>query len=116
MTIMYLPEPAMLNAPYGLAFPIEELELVNDWAAQRKLRLHVAVDQVLDGFEFEEMLIIGTPRRQRRCLTLWRTRAGVFGQSAFGRPRPYLCVQQVLDSYRAPTPQRGAWLRMVWPA
>ena len=102
------------TAPYAVAFSIEDLILVRSWAEQRSLRLTVATDQVLDGAEFEEMLIIAPPNRQRRTLTVWRTQAGVFAQTPYSRPRSFATVRDLLDSLRpAQQPQRASWRRLL---
>jgi hypothetical protein len=105
------PDAAIRNRPYGPAYAIEDLMAVRSWARQRQLRLHVALDQVIEGLEFEEMLILFTPDRRRRVLTLWRTRNCVFAQSADARPQPFFTVHHALEAWRAPAGRRLAWLK-----
>ena len=103
-----------VTAPYAVAFSIEDLLLVRSWAEQRGLRLTVATDQILDGAEFEEMLIIAPANRQRRTLTVWRTKDGVFAQTPQGRPRGFACTKDLLDALRPAQPrQRAGWMRML---
>ena len=104
--------PARPAAPYAIAFSIEELILVRSWAEQRGLRLTIATDHVVDGAEFEEMLIMAPPGRQRRTLTLWRTRTAVFAQTPYGRPRTFDTLKDLLDCLR-PARQRAGWLRLL---
>ena len=107
-------QPRQIIPPYAIAFSIEELILVRSWAEQRKLRLTIATDQVVDGAEFEELLIIGPPNRQRRTLTLWRTQAAVFAQTPQGRPRGFDTLKHLLDALRpAQATQRAGWLRRL---
>ncbi len=101
------------DAPYAIAFSIEDLILVRSWADQRDLRLTVVTDQVLDGAEFEEMLIISPRNRDRRTLTLWRSENTVFAQTPQGRPRAFYTVKDLLESLRPVQRLRGGWLRML---
>ncbi len=103
-----------VRAPYAVAFSIEDLLLVRSWAEQRGLRLNIATDQVMDGAEFEEMLIIAPPNRERRTLTVWRTQDGVFAQTPQGRPRSFACTKDLLEALRPAQPrQRAAWKRLL---
>ncbi len=111
---MSLSRQSNITAPYAVAFSIEDLLLVRSWAERRNLRLSVATDQVLDGAEFEELLIIAPPDRQRRTLTVWRTQTGVFAQTSHGRPRAFATVKDLLESLRpAQQRQRAGWMRLL---
>ena len=111
---MFLSRQSTIAAPYAVAFSIEDLILVRSWAEQRSLRLTVATDQVLDGAEFEELLILAPHNRQRRTLTVWRTQTGVFAQTPHGRPRSFDTVRDLLDALRpAQQRQRAHWLRVL---
>ncbi len=101
-------------APYAIAFSIEELLLVRSWAEQRDLRLSISTDQVLDGAEFEEMLIIMAAGRKAPTLTLWRTQTAVFAQTPYGRPRAFETLKTLLEALRpAQKRQRAGWLRLL---
>ncbi len=103
-----------ITAPYAVAFSIEDLILVRSWAEQRSLHLTISTDQVLDGAEFEEMLILAPRNRQRRTLTMWRTQASVFAQTPHGRPRAFATVKDLLDALRpAQQRQRAPWRRLL---
>jgi hypothetical protein len=102
---MHSPQTSLLKPPYGLSFSIEDLIAVRSWAEQRNLRLGVATDQVVDGAEFEEMLILAPKNRDRRTLTLWRTYSGLYAQTPHGRPRQFATVAEMLESIR-PVPKR----------
>ena len=104
---------AMPAAPYAIAFSIEELILVRSWAEQRGLHLTIATDQVVDGAEFEEMLVVAPAGRQRRTLTLWRTRTTVFAQTSHGRPRAFDTLKDLLDCLRPARQPRLGWLRLL---
>ncbi len=100
--------------PYAVAFSIEDLVRVRSWAEQRALRLTVVTDQVLDSAEFEELLVIAPPDRERRTLTIWRTHNSVFAQTPGGRPRAFATVADLLRSLRpAQLPQRAHWMRLL---
>ncbi len=106
--------PRHAAAPYAIAFSIEELLLARSWAAQRGLLLSIATDQVVDGAEFEELLIIAPPGRERRTLTLWRTGTAVYAQTPRGRPRMFGSLRALLDSLLPARPARAAgWMRRL---
>ena len=103
------------RTPYGLAFPLPELEFVRAWAERQGLRLEVRLDQVLDGAEFEELLMITAPRSARQALTLWRTDHSVIAQAAGGHPKGFSGVHMALahfaGTFSAAAPQRRALAR-----
>jgi hypothetical protein len=99
---MTQPYIALRQDPYGLAFSVTDLVLVRDWAEQRQLHLLVVLDRVMDGLEFEEMLIL-TPRRRRHgTLAIWRTRCGIFAQTSRTAPVRFSDLRQALDSHAPP--------------
>lgn len=101
------------SIPYAIAFSIEELLLVRSWAHQRGLCLTIATDQVINGAEFEEMLILAAPGRQTRTLTLWRTPTAVFGQTPQSRPRAFETLKDVLGTLRPVQKSRLNLRRLV---
>ncbi len=102
---------ARRNAPYGLSFAIEELQAARCWAERQRLALTVALDRVVDGAEFEEMLLFQTRDRRRRVLTLWRTEAGVAGQKAGCLPTAYASLADALRAAGTHAKQRRFWFR-----
>ena len=90
---------ARLRTPYGLAFPVAELELVRGWAERQGLRMAVRLDQVLDGAEFEELLMISAPGHARQALSLWRTDHSIIGQAAGGHPKGFTGVHLALAHF-----------------
>ena len=96
------------RAPYGLAFPIDDLVAARGWAEERNLRLTVVLDCTLDGAEFEELLILAPPGAQRRTLTVWRTQVGVYAQTPNGSPRSFATMQELLGQVR-PVRSRTPW-------
>jgi hypothetical protein len=111
------------RAPYGLAFPLAELVFVRDWAEQRSLTMSVLLDQVFDGAEFEELILIRGGGRNRRALTVWRTDASIVAQAAGACPRAFTGVAPALAHYlallEAAAPRRRfaflSWLPRMWP-
>jgi len=97
---MTVPVSALFKPPYGLAFSIEELLLVRNWGEKRGLELKIALDQTLDGAEFEEMLILARPACAKRVLTLWRTFGSVFIQAPNGLPRAFTNLPEALEAVR----------------
>jgi hypothetical protein len=110
---MHLPATSLLKAPYGLSFPVEELMQIRQWAENRNLRMVVALDQVVDDAEFEEMVILAPPHRRRRTLTIWRTVGSVFMQTSSGRPRAFASLEEGLASLRPSRPKRKSWLSLL---
>jgi hypothetical protein len=99
----------LLRRPYGLSFAIEELILVRGWAAERQLRLAVALDHMADGLEFEEMLIISAPNRRQPTLTLWRIDTGILAQTEQGPPRYFATISDMLAAIRPARKRRTSW-------
>ncbi len=96
--------------PYGLAFPLAELIYVRDWAACRGLSMLVLLDQVLDGAEFEELLLLRGATPGRRALTMWRTAGSIVAQTAGAPPRAFSGVEPALAHFmvvlQAASPRR----------
>jgi hypothetical protein len=113
---MHSQAAARPRTPYGLAFAVPELEFVRDWAARHGLRMHVRLDQVLDGAEFEELVMLCAPGRGRQALTLWRTDHAVIAQAPGGHPRGFAGVQAAVAHFagvfRAESPRRRALDRL----
>jgi hypothetical protein len=108
---MHSPATSLFHPPYGLSFPIEELLFVRRWAEERQLRMIVALDQTAESAEFEEMLILAPPDRNKRTLTIWRTLGGIFVQLPNGKPRSFPTLEEALASLRPATPKRNKLLR-----
>ena len=114
--------PGRAMAPYGLAFPVHELVFIRAWAEKRGLTMRVLLDQVLDGAEFEEMLLIRGLVKSRRALTVWRVSGGeVVAQSEGGQPRAFGGVHAALSHAGAVFSMQGppsgrhhsAWRRLL---
>ncbi len=101
------------NKAYGLAFAVEDLVMLRNWAEQRRLRLTVALDRVIDGVEFEEMLVVAPPAGRRRTLTLWRTHEAIFAQTPAGAPESFDTMQDLLDQLRPARAAKFGWLQRV---
>ena len=96
---MHFPATARPRTPYGLAFPVHELVFVRDWAERHGMKLSVKLDQVIDGAEFEELLMIAGVDRPDQALTMWRTDHSVIAQAAGGHPKGFLAVQVALAHF-----------------
>ena len=108
--VMHSFDVSAVKTAYGLAFAVEDLVMLRNWAEQRQLRLTVALDRVIDGAEFEELLVVAPPSGRRRTLTLWRTQDGIFAQTATGAPQDFATMQDVLDQLRPARAARSGWL------
>jgi hypothetical protein len=96
--------------PYGLAFPLAELIHVRAWALQRGLSLSVMLDQVIDGAEFDELLVIRRHGPGPSALTIWRTAGSVIAQAVGDQPRAFTGIEPALAHYLGllvPPPRRG---------
>jgi len=110
---MPAPVSSLSRPPYGLAFSIDELLMVRDWAEARTLHMIVALDQVLENAEFEEMIILAPPGRRKRILTVWRTLGSVFLQTPGGRPRAFATMPEALASLHPVRSPRPSILRFL---
>jgi hypothetical protein len=115
---MDLPASARRKAPYGLSFPVQDLLLLRGWAEPRGLRMEILLDQVMDGAEFEELLLVRCPGRGRRALSIWRTSAGVIAQASGGQPLLFSGVQPVAAHFNnhfkpASPPHRTSFWRQL---
>jgi hypothetical protein len=116
---MDLPATARPKSPYGLAFAVQDLVQVRAWAAGQGLGMQVLLDQVLDGAEFEELLLIARPGRGRRALSVWRTSAGIIAQASSGQPLLFSTMKAVTDYYAnlfngtAVSPRRPFWRQLL---
>ena len=99
-----------VKTAYGLAFAVEDLVMLRNWAEQRQLRLTVALDRVIDGAEFEELLVVKPLAGRRVTLTLWRTKDGIFAQTAASAPQAFHTMQDVLDQLRPARTGKQGWL------
>jgi hypothetical protein len=105
--------------PYAVAFSLADLVLVRAWAVQRGLSMTVLLDQVIDGAEFEELLMIRGRGPGRRALTIWRTARSVIAQAAGGQPRSFSGVEPALAHFLGllePPPLRGRLRPPPWLA
>ncbi len=101
---MHSSAAARQRTPYGLSFRVDELTLVRDWAERHGLTMAVKLDQVIDGAEFEELLLVSGPGRLRQALTLWRTDHSVIGQAAGGHPKGFAGVKLALSHVASAVP------------
>ncbi len=98
----------------GLAFAVEELGFVRDWADRRGLRLTVQLDHFEHGVGCEELLSL-TPRGHAvRCVSLWRQGEGVALRAASGHSRLYRSVGDALAHWEraggGPRLRLRAWI------
>jgi hypothetical protein len=111
--------PGRIKTPYGLAFPVHELVFIRAWSEKRGLTMKIQLNRVLDGAEFEEILLIRGLVPSRRALSLWRVASGaVVAQAEGGQPRVFDGVHAALSHASAMfalTPSRvsSAWRRLL---
>ncbi len=119
---MHTPATARHRTPYGLSFHVHELVFVRQWAERQGLTMSIKLDQVIDGAEFEELLLISGPGpgRARQALTLWRTDHSFIAQAAGGHPKGFAGIKLALAHFAgafgvAPVPARAAsrWKRLL---
>jgi hypothetical protein len=111
-------QAALPKAPYGQAFPLHELVFMCDGARQRGLRMTILLDQVLDGAEFEELVMIrsaGRAGRPGHDVSLWRTAHCVIAQAAGRQPKAFGGICAAMDHAlsnlpgAAPARRRFSW-------
>ncbi len=110
---MNVPVTSLSKPPYGIAFTIHDLLRLRHWCEKRGLHMDVALDQTLDDVEFEELLIVSPPSREKRSFTMWRTVSSTFVQTPTGAPRAFASAAEALDSLRPARPKRNALLRFL---
>ncbi len=116
---MHIKSPGRTKTPHGLAFPVHELVFIRAWSEKRGLTLKILLDRVLDGAEFEEMLLIRGMIPSHRALTLWRVAGGgVVAQAEGGEPRIFGGVHAALSHAGAmftlkPSRVPSAWRRLL---
>ena len=96
------------RAPYGLSFAIEELKCIHSWAEKSDLHLAIVLDQVVEGAEFEEMLVLSENSSRRRSVTLWQTASSVIVQAQHSRPTAFRTVRDALSSIKVKALARPA--------
>ena len=114
---MQTQSPSRVRSPHGEAFAVHELVFIRAWAHARGLSLRILLDEVLDGEEFEEMLLLGA-RKSRRVLRLWRVAGGVVSQAEGGSPHVFGGIHSALShagAHFTPQPMRvpAAWWRLL---
>ncbi len=90
--------------PYGLAFMIEDLAHIRSWAEARGLVMLVTLDRVIEGAEFEEMIVLSPRGRVDRRMILWRSFGTIYAQPPNAKPRGFTTVPQALDWLAPPEP------------
>ncbi len=84
--------------PKGLAFAIDELDLITRWAGRNAIRVVVRLDHGADGEEFEEVIAFHTGHTPLCELIMWRNEAGVYAQPLVGVMQQFVSVEAALDS------------------
>jgi hypothetical protein len=112
---MALPAAACPKAPYGLSFTLKDLLYIRSWAERGGLRMEVLLDQVMEGAEFEELLLLRRANAGRRALSIWHTSEGIIAQAAGGQPKLFSGAQPVTVHYAtyfaSNAPARPAYAR-----
>ena len=103
---------------YGEAFALPELVYMRDGAGRRGLRMTILLDQVLDGAEFEEVVLIRPTFRPHRAVTVWRTVTCIVAQAAGGQPKAFGGIRAAMDHVfaslpcAAPSMRRFSWRKL----
>jgi hypothetical protein len=92
------------SKPYGLAFAIEDLSDIRQWAQARRLVMLVVLDHAIDGVEFEEMVVLSASEQRNRRVVLWRSFGTVYAQVAGAKPHGFTTVPQALNWLAPPAP------------
>lgn len=100
--------------PYGLAFAIEDLSDIRRWAEAHQFTMLVVLDHVMNGVEYEEMVVLSVAEQRERRVFLWRTFGTVYAQAAYMAPRAFTTVPQALNSFLPPAPVARKTLFARW--
>jgi hypothetical protein len=84
--------------PKGLAFEIEDLLLVKDWAELNDVRFAVRLDHGSEHEEYDEVIALQTDAQPYLSLLLWRNSQSVFVQPLIGRNLAFGSVGEALAS------------------
>jgi hypothetical protein len=115
---MHAPAGSRPIVPYGISFAVADLVAVRDWAARHNLNMEVLLDHVLDGAEFEELLLLRGVGGAKRILTLWRVAGAILAQQSGTHPLAFTTMGPAL-TYCAtlltppPRSRMGAFLRVI---
>jgi hypothetical protein len=101
---MHIPAAVRPKTIYGEAFPLPELAFMRNGAARNGLRMTILLDQVLDGAEFEEVVLIRPSFRPHRAVTVWRTANCIIAQAAGGQPKAFGGIRAAMDHVFASLP------------
>jgi len=93
---MHAPAESRPSLPYGISFTVTDLVAVRDWAARHGVAMEVLLDQVLDGAEFEELLLLRGPGGAQRAVTIWRATGAIIAQQAGARPLAFTAIGPAL--------------------
>jgi hypothetical protein len=99
---------------FGLAFAIEDLSDIRRWAEAHQFTMLVVLDHVVNGLEFEEMVVLSVADQRERRVFLWRTFGTVFAQVARAKPRGFTTVPQALNFLSPPPPTARKTLLARW--
>jgi hypothetical protein len=112
---MQIPAAVRPKTIYGEAFPLPELAYMRNGATRHGLRMTILLDQVLDGAEFEEVVLIRPSFRPHRAVTVWRTANCIVAQAAGGQPKAFGGIRAAMDHVfaslpcAAPARRRFSW-------
>ncbi len=84
------------HSAYGFAFAIEDLNGIRTWAQANDMVMLVALDRVVNGHEFEEMVVLSRPGQREQPIMLWRSFGTVYAQASLAKPRGFTTVPMAL--------------------
>jgi len=77
---------------------------MRDGAARCGLRMTILLDQVMDGAEFEEVVLIRPSQRPHRAVTVWRTATCIVAQAAGRQPMAFGGIRAAMNHVFASLP------------
>src|SRR6201995_2660592 len=75
--------------PKGLAFEIDDLLRMREWADHQGVHMVVRLDHGLDREEYEEVVAFHANPQASCFLLIWRSVEAIIVQSLVGRPKAY---------------------------
>jgi hypothetical protein len=100
---------------YGLAFAIEDLSDIRKWAHAHRMVMLVALDRVVNGYEFEEMVVLSPVGGRTQRIMLWRSFGTIYAQVFLARPQGFTSVPMALNwlSRDEPDVPKTVWGKLL---
>jgi hypothetical protein len=89
--------PLLTDVPFGLAFELADLFMVQGWSEYHDLRMVIELDYSAEGEEYEEVLALYPKNGTFRRWTMWRGTGEIAVQPTMGRMMRFPSVADALE-------------------